>query len=156
LLFEAFYVENKDKLTAVLTRYSRDSEAAADAVQEAFLKALKNRDVVSNMQDKTLWSWLYSTAKNALVDEKRKTSRIEPIDGYDEAAQDADLTDVIMVRELLQGLPPKLMNIVSLRYYGGLNATEISRLKGIPAATVRTQLREAIAIMKKKAGGMEK
>ena len=54
MLLEAFYELNKDKLSSVLARYSSDREAAADAVQDAFLKALQNRGTLSNMQEKSL------------------------------------------------------------------------------------------------------
>jgi len=54
VLLEAFYELNKDKLSSVLARYSSDREAAADAVQDAFLKALQNRGTLSNMQEKSL------------------------------------------------------------------------------------------------------
>ena len=148
-MLEAFYAQYKEKLTAVLSRFSGDKEAAEDAVQNAFLKALQHRDSFSSMQEKPLWSWLYTTAKNTLIDEKRKTARLQPIDDYDEADPAGDFADVIAVRDLLNKLPPNLMSIVSLRYYGGLNATEIGRIKGIPPATVRTQLRAAMQILKK-------
>jgi len=146
---EAFYVQCGEKLTAALSRYSSDTEAAADAVQNAFLKALQNRDIFSSMQKKSLWSWLYTTAKNALIDEKRKAARLQPIDGDDEADPAGDFTDAIAIRDLLHKLPPNLMHIVSLRYFGGLNATEIGRLKGMPPATIRTQLRAAMQVLKK-------
>jgi len=152
VLLEAFYELNKDKLTSVLARYSSDREAAADAVQDAFLKALQNRGTLSNMQEKSLWSWLYTTAKNALIDEKRKTSRNEPLGSYEKTGPAEDLTDAIVVRDTLHKLPPDLMHIVSLRYFGGLNATEIGRLKGMPPATVRSQLRAALAILKRHIG----
>ena len=147
-MLEAFYAQNKDKLIAVLTQYSGDGEASADAVQDAFLKALQNRDTFTKMQEKSIWSWLYTTAKNALIDEKRKTARLLPLDGYDETDPAGDFTDTLAVREMLHKLPPKLMHIVSLRYFGGLNATEIGCLKNIPPATVRTQLRAAMQLLK--------
>ena len=149
MLIETYYELNKDKLTAVLARFSDDHEAAADAVQVAFLKALQNSQILSKIQEKSLWSWLYTTAKNALIDEKRKTARNESLDGYDKADSADDLVDTIVVRDLLHKLPPNLMHIVSLRYFGGLNATEISKLKDIPSATVRSQLRAAMSILRK-------
>ena len=148
MTLEAFYVRHKDELTAVLTRYSGDAETAADAVQDAFLKALKNRDTLST-QEKSLWSWLYTTAKNRLTDEKRKTSRVTSYDGYDRAAPDDDPTGAIMVRDWLHKLPPHLSHVVSLRYFGGLNATEIGQMKGLPPATVRSQLRAALSLLKR-------
>lgn len=149
MLLEVFYESNKNKLVSSLTGFSRDKEAAQDAVQNAFLKALENRDTLSQMAEKALWSWLYTTAKNALTDEKRKTSRLIPYDANDEVDPAGDPTDTIMVRQLLHKLPEHLIHVVSLRYFGGLNSTEIGRLKGLPPATVRSQLRAAIAILRK-------
>jgi len=149
VLLEAFYEQNKDKLTTVLAQYSRDLEASADAVQYAFLKALENRDALSKMQEKSLWSWLYTTAKNALIDEKRKASRNQSLGDYDEVDPAGDLTDAVAIRDLLHKLPPNLMHVASLRYYGGLNATEIGRLNGVPPSTVRSQLRAAMQILRK-------
>jgi RNA polymerase sigma factor (sigma-70 family) len=146
---EVFYEENKNKLVHKLTGYSGDNEAAKDAVQNAFLRALENYSTLSLLPEKALWSWLYTTAKNALTDEKRKTSRIVPYDAYDEADPADDPTDAIMVKQLLHNLPENMIHVVSLRYFGGLNATEIGKLKGIPSATVRSQLRAAISILKK-------
>jgi len=151
VLLEVFYEHRKDELVAALTRYSGDRETAADAVQESFLKALNNRALLSEMQEKTLWSWLYTTAKNALVDTKRKTSRTELCADFEEADLSGDPIDAILVGELLYKLPPNLIHIVSLRYFGGLNATEIGELKGIPAATVRSQLRAALSILRRHA-----
>jgi len=149
VLLEAFYEQHKDELTAALTQYSGDREAAADAVQESFLRALKSRAILSEMQEKSLWSWLYVTAKNALIDEKRKTSRNILYNDYDDVDPAGDVTDVIIVKELLHKLPPNLMHVVSLRYFVGLNASEIGKMKGIPPSTVRAQLRAAISILKK-------
>jgi len=148
-LLEAYYERHKDELVGVLSRYSGDREAAADAVQEAFVKALQRRALLSGMEEKSLWSWLYTTAKNALTDEKRKAARLEPYGDRDEAdTSAADPTDALLVEQLLHKLPPNLIYVVSLRYFGGLNATEIGAMKGIPPATVRSQLRAAISILK--------
>ena len=149
VLLEEFYELNKEKLISVLTRYSGDYEAAEDAVQESFLKALKNRDTLVYLPEKPLWSWLYTTAKNVLIDEKRKTSRYDKLDDYDKVDPTGDFANTIMIKELLHTLPENLMHVVSLRYYGGLNATEIGRLLGTPPATVRSQLRNGIQLLKK-------
>ncbi len=147
---ETFYQTQRQKLVGVLTQYSRDGETAADAVQEAFVAALKNRELLSGFSEKSLWAWLYATAKNKLIDEKRKAARNSLYGGDEEEADPAgDFTDAVAVRELLYKLPPNLMQVVSLRYFGGLNATEIGQLKGIPPATVRSQLRSAITMLKK-------
>ena len=149
MLVEVFYEMNKDKMTDVLSRYSGDTEGAADAVQEAFLKALRNREMFSNMPEKSMWSWLYTTAKNALIDEKRKALRFDALGDHDEIDPAGDFVDSIAIEELLHKLPENLFHIVSLRYFGGMNATEIGDFKNIAPATVRSQLRAALNILRK-------
>ena len=152
---EVFYEQHKDELIAVLTGYSRDREAASDAVAESFLRALKNRSLLSGMPEKSLWSWLYATAKNVLIDEKRKTARYEMTEDWEETgfeefgSYEADPTDAILVRELLHKLPPRLLQVVALRYFGGMNSLEIGAMKGLPPATVRAQLCAALSLLRK-------
>jgi len=148
MLPEVFYEQHREELVTALGRYSGQWDAAREAVQEAFLRALKQRDLTSVMPEKSLWAWLYATAKHALIDELRKNSRTELYDGYDEIDPAGDFTDAVAVRELLYKLPPNLMQIVSLRYFGGLNSAEIGKMKGIPPATVRSQLRAALATLR--------
>jgi len=71
---EIFYEENKDTMIRNLTIFSGDGEAANDAVQSGFLKALENGSLTKNMSQKALYSWLYTAAKNSLIDDKRKTA----------------------------------------------------------------------------------
>ena len=149
MLLEVFYENNKNKLVSSLASYSGDKEGAKDAVQEAFLRALGRRELFSLMPEKSIWSWLYKTAKNVLTDEKRKTSRLVPYDDFDVVDPAGDPIDTTMVKQLLHTLPDHLIHVVSLRYFGGLNSTEIGRLKGLPPATVRSQLRAAISILKR-------
>jgi len=147
---EMFYEDNKDKLVSKLTGYSGDNEAAKDAVQSAFVKALENRAAFSSVPEKALWSYLYTTAKNSLIDEKRRTSRVLPFDVHSDADEHTyDLIDAIVVEELLHTLPEGMRHVVSLRYFGGLNSTEIGKIKGTSPATVRSQLRAAISMLKK-------
>jgi len=49
-----------------------------------------------------------------------------------------------MAEELLEKLPEELRLPLSLKYYGGLNSTEIGREMELNAATVRTRIRAAM------------
>ena len=100
---EVFYAQHKDELVAILTRYAGDREAAADAVQEFFLRALNNYTALSAMQEKTLWSWLYTAAKNALIDKKRKTSRTAQHEAFDDADTGMNPDDAILVKRDREG-----------------------------------------------------
>jgi DNA-directed RNA polymerase specialized sigma24 family protein len=59
-----------------------------------------------------------------------------------------DLTDRATAESLMSALPPELHEPVRLKYFGGLNATEIGKAMQLSPATVRTRLRTAIRIMR--------
>ena len=134
-----------------LVAYSREAHTAEDAVQQAYLKALAN-DSLTGMSDESAKAWLYVTARNALVDEKRKTRRwvalntdVEimrsiPKGWFDEPDKD----DMLLLYDLLGKLPEEQKEIVTLRYLTGLDSTTIGQMLNIPPATVRTRLRAAM------------
>jgi RNA polymerase sigma-70 factor, ECF subfamily len=65
--------------------------------------------------------------------------------GGPEAWQHAEELDL---RDALAHLPDELRAIVTLRYFGGLDASEIGSVLGVPPATVRTRLRRALGLLR--------
>lgn len=58
-------------------------------------------------------------------------------------------TEELDVRDAIAQLPDELRTIVTLRYFGGLDASEIGSALGAPPATVRTRLRRALGLLRK-------
>jgi RNA polymerase sigma factor (sigma-70 family) len=56
----------------------------------------------------------------------------------------------IDLRQALRELPDELRLIVTLRYFGGMDATEIGRALGMPSSTVRTRLRRAFGLLRQR------
>ncbi len=54
------------------------------------------------------------------------------------------------LRHAVDQLPNDLRVIVLLRYYGGLDATQIGEARGMPPATVRTHLRRALQLLRER------
>jgi len=138
------YVENKDALVRKLTVYSRDAHAAEDAVQQSYLKAMAQGSL-TGMSTESAGAWLYVTARNALVDEKRKTLRWTVLTNDAEIALDEpDKDDMLLLNDLLAKLSEEQKEIVTLRYLTGLDSRTIGQMLNIPPATVRTRLRAAL------------
>lgn len=55
---------------------------------------------------------------------------------------------VLDLQQALRGLPEEPRLIVALRYFAGMDATEIGAALGITPATVRTRLRRALTILR--------
>jgi RNA polymerase sigma-70 factor (ECF subfamily) len=136
------YTRHKSELTTKLTAYSRDSHGAEDAVQWAYLKALSG-NVLDDAPENTAVAWLYTTAKNALIDDKRKLRRLTLLN-TDIPLNAPDPDDFLLVRELLGKLSPEQRQLVSLRWLAGLTSMEIGSILSISPATVRTRLRAAL------------
>ena len=60
----------------------------------------------------------------------------------------SDHTGALDLRRELRALDADLRVVVALRYYAGLDATEIGAALGVPPATVRTRLRRALGLLR--------
>lgn len=149
MLIEAAYAAYSGQLLRSMLRFSRDEEAARDAVSHAFTQALSRRGTLEAMPDAAMRAWIFAAARNSLVDAKRREKRLLPMEEPPEEPDPApDPTDRILIFSMLDRLPPELSEPVRLRYYQGFNSTEIGRLLNLPPATVRTRLRTALLRMR--------
>lgn len=146
---ERAFRDYRDTMIQGLTSFSGDEEAARDGVSHAFTQALIHRQMLEAMPEPAMKAWLYSAARNALVDIKRRQARfsaftnVEGASAFADPRQD-DPVGRALVEYLLEKLPESLKKTVELKYYEGLNATEIGEAMNLPAATVRTRLRTAL------------
>ena len=137
-----------------IASFSGDETAARDAVSQAFTSAWAHRTMLEGMPEPAMKAWLYASARNAVVDMKRRESRFTAMPDYD--LPDGcpwDITDRLTVEELMRSLPPDLSIPIHMKYYQGMNSTEIGRIMGIPAATIRTRLRKALTILRQRLKG---
>ena len=149
---EEAFREYREGLVRAMTAFSRDAEAAQDGVSHAFTQALANRLMLEAMPEPAMKAWLYAAARNAIVDVKRREVRFLPNGAQfidTELAREEDIAGRIAIELLLEKLPESLRVPVELKYYDNMNATEIGEAMNLPAATVRTRLRNAMQRMRK-------
>ncbi len=132
-------------------------DVADDAVQAAWAVAWRK---LGSVRDRSrIKSWLVAVAANEARQLARREHRhaITRID-LDAAAPDiADPTtpdpgtqaDVLDLEAALRHLSPDERVLLALRYEAGLDSTEIGRLLGDPAATVRWRLSRLVARLRK-------
>lgn len=149
MLIETAYRTYSENMLQAMIRFSRDEAAAKDAVSQAFTQALMNRAMLEAMPEPAMKAWLYSAARNALIDLKRKESRYTLTDEWSFAESPPwDPTDRLLAENLVEKLPGELQTVVCGKYYEGLSSSEIGKTLGIPASTVRTRLRTALRLMR--------
>jgi RNA polymerase sigma-70 factor (ECF subfamily) len=148
-VLEEIYRQNAEGFVKGLTRFSRDREAAMDAVQQAFLQGLRHRETLEGLAGGQARAWLYTAAKNALTDQKRRQTRLLSVEADAELpAPVEDIEDRLLLSGLMEALSDEQREIVQMRYFAGFNASEIGKALDLPAATVRTKLRAALVKMR--------
>lgn len=151
-LYHSLYKE----LTGWCTSMTGSRTLAEDLVQEAFLRALINADLLEGLDHARRRAWMYRTVKNLFVDKKRReafesTMRQIPEEGlgerltkgceesFEEGFVEAGYAQVDDA-QLLGLLTPEERMLFTLRYLQGYNSAELSELFHMPPGTVRSKL----------------
>ena len=74
-MWEELYENHYKELVAYGTRMSGSKELAEDLVQETFVKALMNTEIVADLSHSKQRAWLFRTFKNLFVDRYRRAVR---------------------------------------------------------------------------------
>ena len=162
--FELLVRRHTQELYHFALRFTGDSVAAEDVVQETFLQV--HNSAVDFDPARRFKPWLFTIAANKARDYLRKLGRRRevPFDAYvgneSEAGQRfIDLLsgdDVVpdenllleekrrLVKSLTEAMPTRLSGVLILAYYHRFSYKEIAEIVGIPLGTVKSRLHAAI------------
>jgi RNA polymerase sigma-70 factor (ECF subfamily) len=132
---------------------------AEDAAQEALTRAWQAWPSLRDQSAARPWllritvNVCYQWQRGGFGRRQRATEPLPADDGEALALLDSDLgtsdhTGSLDLRAAINALDPELRVIVALRYYGGMDATEIGTALNAPPATIRTRLRRALALLR--------
>jgi RNA polymerase sigma factor (sigma-70 family) len=132
---------------------------AEDAAQEAIVRAWQSWSMLRD--DRAVRSWLLRITINVCREWYRLHYRklMRQTSSLTEQADElpvpltlppgsTDHADVLDLRQAVNDLPADLRVIVILRYFIGLDSTELGAVLDLPSATVRTRLRRALKMMR--------
>lgn len=146
--FGAFYERTYPLAYRTAWAILRDSGAAADAVQDAYVAAYKERARFRG--EAPAGSWLLRIVSNvALSAVRRPRPRLVAIDGV-EAVLPAPADDLgrsadhLVLDDALAGLDPRSRAAIVLRYYADLDRAEIAKALGTNANNVGVILHRAL------------
>ncbi|MEP7335191.1 MAG: sigma-70 family RNA polymerase sigma factor [Actinomycetota bacterium] len=148
--FEELYRRYTRPVLGLAFRRLGDRGRAEDALQDAFA-AIWRSAASSDPARGRGGAWLYTVARNAIVDGARKRpeppmdapDEPSPEGGPDERAEASWLT--WRVHSAIETLPDHERPVIELAYWGGLSQSEISAFLGVPLGTVKTRTRSALA-----------
>ena len=141
--FDAFFAEHYWPIVRSLTAAFGDQEAAAEAVQDGFIKAYARWRRVRGLDSPA--GWVRHVALNKLRDQHRKTQRVrraEDAAGVLEDAYDLPPEHDEIVR-LLAPLPDRQRTAMALYYIEDLPISEIAVSMGISQGAVKAHLSQA-------------
>ncbi|HEX9168016.1 MAG TPA: sigma-70 family RNA polymerase sigma factor [Roseiarcus sp.] len=152
--FAALYRETSAKLYGVVARILTRGDAAADALQEAYVRIWEKAREFDPAKGSPL-AWMATIARNRALDEVRRVrpGSLEDLPESFEPA--ADEVDPLAARERSEELA-KLLNclhaldeekraVVLLAYYRGLSREALAQRFGRPAPTIKTWLHRSLA-----------
>ena len=132
-------------------------DAAQDVMQDTFV-TLMRKSSLYRAEEKGR-AWIFTVARNLVVDLQRKQSRTESFEvmpempGADDFTVQADTQ--IDALGMLDGLSAREKNIVLLRLLGDMTLTEVAAELNIPKGTVFWTYNNAVRKMRKQYTGGE-
>ena len=141
--FDALFAEHYPRLVRALSVVAGDAETAADAVQEAFVKAHLRWRRISRYDDPI--GWVRRVAINRLRDDHRRRARgrdlLARLAGRSETASPP--AEIDEFDRLLAELPRQQRATTALFYVDGLSVAEIADALGIAEGSVKSHLHDA-------------
>ena len=125
---------------------SRDADQADDLVQETFIRAMANLELLDQLNPHQRRAWLYRVLKNLFLDAQNRRRRERAV--AEQLTQEAQFAShpggEMGSRDLFQQIPERYQELLQKRYILSMTSEEIGQELGIPAATVRSRLHLAI------------
>lgn len=151
----ALYKQYCEGMFIVAQRYLKDTQAAEDAMQEAFIKAFRKLNQFKG--DVTFGAWLKRIVINTCLDTiKSKKVDVDPLDesvlevvDVDDDWNVSNETTVSEIKSAINNLPDNYKRVVQLFLLEGYDHREISDILSISENASRTNLHRGKAIIKK-------
>lgn len=136
------YHEVHPRLVAALTAACGDADLAADAAEEAAVRALERWDRVQRMANPQ--GWLYRVALNEIRRRQRRAALEQRLFRRAAASSAPPVPGPTgEIWALVSDLSPRQREAVALRHVAGLTEPEIAGIMGITRGTVSSTLRAA-------------
>lgn len=156
--FAALVREHQSMVFSLAYHFLGDRAAAEELAQDVFMQLFRHLGKLESREH--IVFWLRRVTAHRCIDETRRRQR-RPEVQLDEIAElpapaQADSSANDRLWRLVGSLPEKARMMIVLRYQEDLHPEEIAKLMNIPLNTVKSQLQRALAMLRQKAGNMDR
>lgn len=162
--FDRFVDRYKRPLLRYLALRVGDAHRAEDLCQEVFLRVFRSSGRHGYTGAGAVSTWLFAIASNCATDYLRAMKRkpIQTVETLSEdhlpsAAQHEDPLEQVLrsersneLTDLVRLLDEPLREVVALRIYGAMTFREAAEVIGCPVSTVKSRMREAVEIIRRR------
>ena len=138
----------KDTLTTLLKTHHREAylwslqccygnqDNAKDVLQLVYLKIVEGK---ATYKEQSLFkTWLFSVIRFTAIDYHKKQQKLIPLDGIIVAYDTKEEPTYQNYRQLIQKLPERQQQILTLAFYHDMTLAQIAEIKQLHIGTVRT------------------
>jgi RNA polymerase sigma-70 factor (ECF subfamily) len=159
IAFERLYRSSRDDVYAYAAGILRDPAAAEEVTATAFERAYRKRSRFDPGRGEAR-AWLFGIARNAALDELRRRGRqaelaSEPEDAAAQAAPEALERSErrAALSAALATLAAGERELIALKFFAGLDNSEIANVLGISESNAGTRLHRAMAKLREACDG---
>jgi RNA polymerase sigma factor (sigma-70 family) len=137
---ESFYRAHSNAVYAFLVSLCRDPVWAEDLMQDTFVKATRS---MGGYRGGNPRSWLFSIARSVFIDDTRRRRAVPVEEIEDSAAQDTDVSELMLIERSLSKLPERQRTALLLTDMTGLSYAEVADALGCSNAAVKVLIHRA-------------
>ena len=145
-LLRALHDEHAPALRRYVASLTGDAAAADDIVQEVLFRAWRKPSVL-DQREASARAWMFTVARNLVIDEARSARRRHETVVADEAMPEPPAVDETermldgwLVGDALAALTLEHREVIVRAYYGGRSVAEIAVELTIPEGTVKSRM----------------
>jgi RNA polymerase sigma-70 factor, ECF subfamily len=147
--FEKLYDSYYNSVYRYIYVCVKDKWNTEDIISTVFFKIYENRDKIEDVEGSK--NWVFRIAHNTIIDFYRKNGKVILIDEYMETASDEEGYDSVLtkdefgrIKKYIEELPKETINMIYLRYYGGLKFKDIASVLNKSENTVKSVVTRAL------------
>ena len=158
MAIRALYDMYSAALLGVISRIVIQPEVSEDVLQETFVK-IWNSAGSYDTQKGRLFTWMMNIARNLAIDKLRSkdfrnNSKNQDIENnvnlIDHQKKEVFNADHLGLKDLVTALKPEFKDVLDLVYFKGYTHVEAAETLMLPLGTVKTRIRMAIILLRKK------